>query len=120
MVTERLVHPGALVGPGADPVLLVIQQVSRLRLVVAVPEEDVGGIVPGAKVAFQVPAYPERTYSGTVARISHALDPKTRTMAVELDVFESRRLAGARHVSRGEVAGAARRIPRSSCPEPAW
>ena len=49
------------------------------------PEEDVGGIVHGAKVAFQVPAYPERTYSGTVARISHALE-KTRTMAVELDV----------------------------------
>ena len=46
VVTDRLVHPGALVGPGADPVLLVIQQVSRLRLVVAVPEEDIAGIVP--------------------------------------------------------------------------
>jgi RND family efflux transporter MFP subunit len=87
IVTERLVHPGALVGPGADPVMLVIQDVSHLRLVVAVPEEDVGGIVRGARVEFRVPAYPERTYSGTVARISHALDPKTRTMAVELDVF---------------------------------
>ncbi len=86
VVTERLVHPGALVGPGADPVLLTIQQISRLRLVVAVPEEYVGGIVEGAKVAFQVPAYPERTYSGTVARVSHALDKATRTMAVELDV----------------------------------
>src|SRR5207245_36713 len=30
VVTERLVHPGALVGPGADPVLLVIQDVTRL------------------------------------------------------------------------------------------
>jgi multidrug efflux pump subunit AcrA (membrane-fusion protein) len=36
---------------------------------------------------FRVPAYPERTYAGTVARIAHALDEKTRTMAVELDVF---------------------------------
>src|SRR5689334_10110948 len=44
IVTDRLVHPGALVGPGDDPVLLVIQQVSRLRLVVAVPEENVGAI----------------------------------------------------------------------------
>jgi len=35
---------------------------------------------------FRVPAYPERNYAGTVARISHALDPKTRSMAVELDV----------------------------------
>jgi membrane fusion protein (multidrug efflux system) len=86
VVTERLVHPGALVGPAADPVLLVIQQISHLRLVVAVPEEYVGGIVEGTKLAFQVPAYPERTYSGTLARISHALDKGTRTMAVELDV----------------------------------
>jgi membrane fusion protein, multidrug efflux system len=86
MVTERSVHPGALVGPGADSVLLVIQQISRLRLVVAVPEEYVAGIVQGAKVAFRVPAFPERTFSGTVARISHVLDTTNRTMAVELDV----------------------------------
>lgn len=86
VVSERLVHPGALVGPGANPVLLTLQQISRLRLVVAVPEEFVGGIMEGAKVAFQVPAYPERTYSGTVARLSHALNKDTRTMAVELDV----------------------------------
>ena len=87
MVTDRLVHPGALVGPGNDIALLVIQQVSHLRLVVPVPEEDVSGIMNGASVPFQVPAYPERTYSGNVARISHALDQKTRTMAVELDVM---------------------------------
>ena len=86
VVTDRLVHPGALVGPGADPVLVVIQQLSHLRLIVAVPEQDIAGIVPGAKVEFQVPAFPERTYTGTVARVSHALDPKTRTMPVELDV----------------------------------
>jgi membrane fusion protein (multidrug efflux system) len=87
VVTERLVHPGALVGPGADPVLLIIQQISHLRLVVAVPEENVGAIARGASVVFHVPAYPERTYTGTVSRVSHVLDPKTRTMPVELDVI---------------------------------
>jgi membrane fusion protein, multidrug efflux system len=86
IVTDRLVHPGALVGPGADPVLLVIQQVSRLRLVVAVPEEDSGAIVRSARVEFHVPAYADRNYAGTIARVSHALDRTTRTMAVELDV----------------------------------
>jgi membrane fusion protein (multidrug efflux system) len=54
---------------------------------VAVPEENIGGIVQGARVEFRVAAYPERTYTGTLARISHALDQKSRTMAVELDVF---------------------------------
>ena len=87
VVTERMVHPGALVGPGNDIALLMIQQVSHLRLVVPVPEEDVSGIMNGANVPFQVPAWPERTYSGTIARISHALDQKTRTMAIELDVM---------------------------------
>ncbi|MCC6363351.1 MAG: efflux RND transporter periplasmic adaptor subunit [Bryobacterales bacterium] len=87
VITERRVHPGALVGPGNDDVLLVLQQVAHLRLVVPVPEEDVSGIVKSAKVQFLVPAWPERTYSGAVARISRALDQKTRTMAVELDVM---------------------------------
>jgi len=87
VVTDRMIHPGALVGPGNDAVLLIVQQVSHLRLVVSVPEENVSGIVNGASVPFQVPAWPERIYSGTIARISHALDPKTRTMAVELDVL---------------------------------
>jgi RND family efflux transporter MFP subunit len=86
IVTDRLVHPGALVGPPADPVLLIIQQVSQLRLVVAVPEENAAGVVRGAKVEFTVPAWNDRAFTGTVARVSHALDAKTRTMAVELDV----------------------------------
>jgi membrane fusion protein, multidrug efflux system len=86
VVTDRLVHPGALVGPGADSPLLMLQQISKLRVVVAVPEEDCGTVSQGARVTFRVPAFPERTYSGTIARSAHALDPKTRTMAVELDV----------------------------------
>jgi len=87
VITDRLVHPGALVGPGSDSPLLVLQQISHLRLVVPVPEEDVSGIVRGAAVPFQVPAWPERSFSGTVARVSHVVDSKTRTMAVELDVM---------------------------------
>src|SRR5215475_11867448 len=87
VVTERIVHPGALVGPGSNEPLLVIQQISHLRVTVAVPEENVGAIPRGAKVSFQVPAYPGRTYSGTVARRAQALDQKTRSMAVELDVM---------------------------------
>jgi membrane fusion protein, multidrug efflux system len=87
VVTERFVHPGALAGISAESGLLAIQQISHLRLVVPVPEQDVGGKARGATVFFHVPAFPERKYSGTVARFSHALDQKTRTMAVEVDVF---------------------------------
>jgi len=87
VVTERIVHPGALVGPGSNEPLLVLQQNSHLRVTVAVPEENVGAIPRGAKVSFQVPAYPGRSFSGTIARRSQAVDQKTRTMPVELDVM---------------------------------
>jgi RND family efflux transporter MFP subunit len=85
VVTERAGHPGALAGPSTGP-LLVLKQVSRLRLIAAVPEQYVGGMVRGAHVQFRVPAFPERTFTGTIARSPHSLDSKTRTMAVELDV----------------------------------
>ena len=104
VVTERAVHPGALVGPGNDVTLVVIQQVSHLRLVAPVPEEDVSGIINGASVPFQVPAWPERSYSGRIARVSHALDQKTRTMAVELDVTNRDGSLAPWYVSHGEVA----------------
>lgn len=92
VVMDRLTHPGALVGPNTGSALLDIQQVARLRLVVSVPEEDVGGIVRGATVSFSVPAYPGRTFSGKIARIPPALDPQTRSMPVELDVINKGRL----------------------------
>src|SRR5215472_10112775 len=88
VIVERDVHPGALVGPNPGSVpLLRLQQVSRLRLVVAVPEAEVGGIVTGARVPFTVPAHPGETFNGTVSRIPYSLDEKTRSMAVEMDVL---------------------------------
>jgi RND family efflux transporter MFP subunit len=87
VVTERRIHPGALAGPAAgNPALLEIEQVSRLRLVVAVPEVDTGAISRNGAVTFKVPAYPGRTFRGTVARISRSLDAGTRSMPVEVDV----------------------------------
>ena len=74
--------------------MLRIQQISKLRLVVAVPEADIAGITIGDRISFTVPAYPGEIFSGVVARISHTLDEKTRTMPVEVDVInDSARLA---------------------------
>ena len=87
IITERNVHPGALVGPGAGSTpLLRLHQVTRLRLVVAVPEALVGAMVKGARVPFTVPAYPGETFYGVANLVAHDLDEKTRTMPVELDV----------------------------------
>lgn len=92
VITDRNVHPGALVGPGgsrSQTAMLDISQISRLRLVVAVPETSVAYISPGAQVPFTVAAFPNETFHGTVARLARTLDEKTRTMPVELDVNNS-------------------------------
>jgi len=90
VITERNIHPGALVGPAsastsAAPLLRVVEN-RRLRLVVPVPEAYTSQMKPGASMLFSVAAYPGATFSGTVARIAQAVDVMTRTMAVELDV----------------------------------
>jgi membrane fusion protein, multidrug efflux system len=93
VITERNVHPGSLAGTGSGPSalpMLRLQQVSRLRLVVAVPESEVTGITQGAKVNFTVPAIPGERFTGVVRRVSRSLDSKTRTMPVELDVDNAR------------------------------
>ena len=90
VVTERNVHPGALVGPSgasasATPLLRVVEN-SRLRLVVPVPEGYTADLKTGTDVPFSVAAYPGERFTGRVARIAQAVDVTTRTMAVELDV----------------------------------
>jgi membrane fusion protein (multidrug efflux system) len=86
VISTRFVHPGALVGPGHDVPLLQLDQIARLRLDVAVPEADVAGIAKGDKVEFRVQAYPNRTFTGVVARPAYVVERSTRTMSVELDV----------------------------------
>jgi RND family efflux transporter MFP subunit len=89
-VTRRNLHPGALVGPasgqsGAIPIIQLVDT-ERLRMVVPVPEAEVGTMQLGQQVAFSVPAYLGEKFYAPIARISHDIDVQTRTMHVELDV----------------------------------
>ena len=89
VITERNVHPGALVGPNGGPQgqpMLRLMKNDRLRLVVPVPEAYVADVARAGAIAFTVPAFPGQAFSGTIARVSQSVDVKTRTMAVELDV----------------------------------
>jgi membrane fusion protein, multidrug efflux system len=86
IITDRFVHPGMMVSVGGQSPLLKLQQVSHLRLVVPVPESYVGSVTRGKVVTFHVPAYPGKSFTGTIARIPQALDPQSRSMMVELDV----------------------------------
>jgi len=91
VVTMRNLHPGALTGPaageqaGAQPIVRIVDT-NRLRLVVPIPEAEVGHMKEGQAVSFTVPAYPGETFHAPIARIAHDVDLNTRTMHVELDV----------------------------------
>jgi membrane fusion protein (multidrug efflux system) len=90
VVTERNVHPGALVGPASGsgagiPIVRIVQN-SRLRLVVPVPQAYLAAVTNGTVVPFTVSGYPGEKFAGTVARMARSVDVKTRTMAVELEV----------------------------------
>ena len=124
VVTKRNVHPGALVGPGGgsgtQPSMMRIEQVAHLRLVVAVPEVYVAGIQKGEQMSFTVPAFPVAPSGGTVARLADSIDVSTRTMPVEMDVwnpglelhsemFPSDLVAGASYVSDALCSAVCRR-----------
>jgi membrane fusion protein (multidrug efflux system) len=89
-VTRRNLHTGALVGPASGPsgALPIIQLVdtAHLRMIVPVPEAEVGTMQLGQEVTFSVPAYLGETFHAPIARVSHEIDVQTRTMHVELDV----------------------------------
>ncbi len=89
VITERNVHPGALVGPpsgAAGTPMLRLETVKRLRLTVAVPESDLGTILEGAEAKFSVRTWPGELFTGVIRRIARSVDVRTRTMPVELDV----------------------------------
>jgi len=89
VITERNVHPGALVGPqsgGGLAPMLRIELVHDLRLTVAVPEALAGAIAEGVTAPFSVRAFPGVQFNGAIKRVSHSVDTRTRSMPVELDV----------------------------------
>jgi membrane fusion protein (multidrug efflux system) len=90
VVTMRNLHPGALTGPasgqaGSQPIVRIVDT-DRLRVVVPIPEAQVGEIKQGESVSFTVPAYPGEAFHAPIARIAHDVAVNTRTMHVELDV----------------------------------
>jgi RND family efflux transporter MFP subunit len=65
--------------------MLKVEKIDHLRVTVAVPEADAAAVAAGAPATFTVSTFPGQKFTGHVARVAHEIDPKTRTMAVELD-----------------------------------
>ncbi len=86
-ITARNYDVGALMNPattGPGKQLFSLAQVDTLRVFVNVPQSHSTDVKVGGPVYLQVRNYSGRDFQGTVARTSGAIDPATRTMAVEL------------------------------------
>jgi RND family efflux transporter MFP subunit len=87
IVTQRNVNTGDLTQPGADqPPLFVIARSDIVTIWFAVPEVFAPAVNPGDRAEVKLQAIPGRTIEGKVTRISWALDPKVRTLRVEIDI----------------------------------
>ncbi|PTQ94929.1 RND family efflux transporter MFP subunit [Mucilaginibacter yixingensis] len=92
IITARNVNAGAYVGPsgkGSDLPLLVLQQQSKLRLVISIPEASTGGLGNKDEVSFNVRALPNQKFTAKVARMAGALDQKLRSERLEMDVLNT-------------------------------
>jgi len=85
IVTARKTDIGALINAGSTgQELFEVSDLRRLRIYVQVPQALAAKLVAGQDADFTLPESPGQPFKATVAAISHALDPATRTMLVQL------------------------------------
>jgi RND family efflux transporter MFP subunit len=88
-VAARDVDPGAFVRPGTALATLVDR--STARVVADVPEDDFRWLAPGTQVRVKLLSIDE-TREATITRRAPAADPATRTVHVEIDLPDPKRV----------------------------
>jgi len=83
-VSERPADIGEYISPQQKVATIV--SLNPLRVRIDVPEQSIPQIHIGESVSVSVAAYPDRSFSGHVARVSPSVTPASRTMTVEADV----------------------------------
>lgn len=97
VVTKRMVDPGAFIpaatsGSAAqNAAILTLMDFRKVRVQVAVPEQEAPLIARGQPVNLNVEALPGRSFEGTVTRLAYALDDATKTMLVEVELPNPKR-----------------------------
>lgn len=79
-VVERPVAVGEYVTPSSRIATLLLN--NPIKLLLQLPESDVGRISIGMPVVVTVAAYPDREFEGKVAVVIPAIDPVSRTVTV--------------------------------------
>lgn len=88
VVTARNIEAGDLISADnatARP-LFVVTRTDRLRVRVHVPQDAALTVKVGEPASIVVPERPSQTFTGTVTRTGHALEPGSRMLPVEIDI----------------------------------
>jgi RND family efflux transporter MFP subunit len=89
IVTARNTDIGRLIAGGQTTTpqeLFHLAAIGKIRVYVAVPEAYSSAIKVGAKATLTLDEYPGKSFEGTIARNSNAIDQASRTLNVEVDV----------------------------------
>ena len=79
-VVQRKVGPGQYVNAGATDPVFVIGDLSTVWITAFVRETEVPDIEVGQEIAFNVLAFPSRTFTGRINYVAAAIDPTTRRL----------------------------------------
>jgi RND family efflux transporter MFP subunit len=89
IVTARNTDIGRLISAGQNTTpqeLFHLAAIGKIRVYVSVPEAYSAAIKDGGKATLTLDEYPGRSFEGTIARNSNAIDQTTRTLNVEVDI----------------------------------
>lgn len=86
-VTERTADLGEYVSP-SNKVATVVRT-NPLRVRIDIPEQSIPSIAVGQSVSVTTSAWPDRSFSGRIARVSPNVTPTSRTMTVEAEIENS-------------------------------
>lgn len=89
VITARNVDIGSLIDAGENTTqkeLFHLAAVDRLRVFVPMPEVYQSAVHDGERIPITVDAFPNEQFWGRLTRSSHAVDPASRTLDVEVDV----------------------------------
>ena len=89
IVTARNTDVGRLISAGQNTTpqeLFHLAAIGKIRVYAAVPEAYSAAIKDGGKATLTLDEYPGKSFEGTIARNSNAIDQASRTLNVEVDV----------------------------------
>ena len=84
-VIDRQINSGQQISAGQGP-LFTVTDPKQLWLFVDVPETSVGRARVGEQIEFDVPAWPDRKFTGTITQVGLAVDPATRRVQLRAKV----------------------------------